>query len=76
MRSRIRIRIPNVRANHSLYHRLFAAARWSLDHVGLVIFAVTDPWLGETAFLAIDDTLARKRGLKMFGTGACTAIRC
>jgi hypothetical protein len=55
--------------HHSSYHRVFAAARWSLDRVGLVIFGMIEPWLGETTFLAIDDTLARKRGLKMFGTG-------
>lgn len=55
--------------HHSSYHRLFAAARWSLDRVGLVIFGMIEPWLGATAFLTIDDTLARKRGLKMFGTG-------
>jgi hypothetical protein len=55
--------------HHSSYHRVFAAARWSLDQVGLVIFGMIEPWLGETTFLAIDDTLARKRGLKMFGTG-------
>lgn len=57
------------RKHHSAYHRLFAAARWSSDHVGLLVFDVIEAWLGETVFVAIDDTLARKRGLKMFGTG-------
>lgn len=55
--------------HHSAYHRLFAAARWSRDAVGLIVFDMMKPWLGETVFVAIDDTLARKRGLKMFGTG-------
>jgi hypothetical protein len=55
--------------HHSAYHRVFAAARWSRDNVGLVVFDIIEPWLGGRVFVAIDDTLARKRGLKMFGTG-------
>ena len=55
--------------HHSAYHRLFAAARWSRDRMGLGVFDLIRPWLGDTLFLAVDDTLARKRGLKMFGTG-------
>lgn len=53
----------------SSYHRLFSTARWSLDTVGLAVFDMIAPWCGDTIFIAIDDTLARKRGLKMFGTG-------
>ena len=53
----------------SSYHRLFSAARWSLDAVGLTVFGLIEPFCGECILLAIDDTLARKRGLKMFGTG-------
>src|SRR3989304_954878 len=55
--------------HHSAYHRLFATARWSRDRLGLAVFASIKPWLGEVIFLGLDDTLARKRGLKMFGTG-------
>ena len=55
--------------HHSAYHRLFATARWSRDRLGLAVFDLLEPWLGEVVFLALDDTLARKRGLKMFGTG-------
>jgi hypothetical protein len=55
--------------HHSAYHRLFAAARWSRDRMGLGVFDLLRPWLGDTIFLAVDDTLARKRGMKMFGTG-------
>jgi hypothetical protein len=55
--------------HHSAYHRLFAAARWSRDRIGLGLFDLIRPWLPDTIFLAVDDTLARKRGLKMFGTG-------
>ena len=53
----------------SSYHRVFSTARWSLDAVGLALFELLQPWLGEVVFLALDDTLARKRGLKMFGAG-------
>lgn len=55
--------------HYSSYHRLFSAARWSLDAVGLAVFALVEPLLGEVVMLGLDDTLCRKRGLKMFGTG-------
>lgn len=54
--------------HHASYHRLFAAARWSRDRLGLTVLGLIEPWVGDTVFLAVDDTLARKRGLKMFGT--------
>ena len=53
----------------SAFHRVFSAAAWSRDELGLSVFALLAPWLGETVLLGVDDTLARKRGLKMFGTG-------
>jgi len=55
--------------HYSSYHRVFSAARWSLDAVGLAVFDLVRPLLGEVVMLGIDDTLARKRGLKMFGCG-------
>ncbi len=55
--------------HYSSYHRVFSVAQWSLDAIGLVVFDLILPWCGDTVFIAIDDTLARKRGLKMFGTG-------
>jgi hypothetical protein len=55
--------------HYSAFHRLFASARWSLDQLGLVVFDILTPWLGTVVFLALDDTLARKRGLKIFGVG-------
>ncbi len=59
-----------VRKHHSAFHRLFAQARWSLDRFGLAVFDLIEPLLaGGPVFLAIDDTLARKRGLKIFGVG-------
>lgn len=54
--------------HYSSYHRLFSAARWSLDGVGLALFDLVEPFLGEVVMLGLDNTLARKRGLKMFGT--------
>jgi DDE superfamily endonuclease len=53
----------------SSYHRLFSAARWSLDALGLAVFDLIQPFLGSVVMLGLDDTLCRKRGLKMFGTG-------
>ena len=59
------------RKHHSTFHRLFASASWSLDALGLAVFALIEPWLDTDAavMLALDDTLARKRGVKMFGVG-------
>lgn len=53
----------------SSFHRFFSQAAWSRDELGLAMFALLKRWLGATVFLGVDDTLARKRGLKMFGTG-------
>jgi len=51
-------------------YRLFAEASWSRDALGRAVFELIEPWLAEGAiFLAMDDTLARKRGLKVFGVG-------
>ena len=56
--------------HHSAFHRFFARARWSLDTVGLAVFEIIEPWLNDgPVMLGIDDTLARKRGTKMFGAG-------
>jgi hypothetical protein len=57
--------------HHSAFHRVFAAARWSLDAMGLAVLDLGLALVGPagTVFLAVDDTLARKRGRKMFGVG-------
>ena len=56
--------------HHSAFHRVFAAARWSLDELGLAVFGLIQPWLKDgPVLLALDDTLARKRGLKIHGVG-------
>ena len=48
--------------HHSAYHRLFSAARWSLDELGLAVFGLILPLLEGVVLVAVDDTLARKRG--------------
>ena len=56
--------------NFSSYHRVFSTARWSLDKLGFAVFDLILPWLGDAVvMLGVDDTLARKRGLKIFGVG-------
>jgi hypothetical protein len=57
--------------HHSAFHRLFAKAEWALDDLGLAVFRLIGPWLDprQPIMLAIDDTLARKRGLKVYGVG-------
>lgn len=55
--------------HHSAFHRLFAQARWSLDRLGLIVFGVIARHLPGTIFLSLDDTLARRRGGKMYGAG-------
>jgi len=57
------------RKHHGTFHRLFAHASWSLDDLGLAVFKLIGPYLGDRVMLGLDDTLARKRGLKMFGVG-------
>lgn len=56
--------------HHSAFHRVFSAAQWSLDELGLAVFRLMLPWGGDgPILLALDDTLARKRGLKIHGVG-------
>lgn len=55
--------------HHSAFHRVFARAPWSLDDMGLALFRMIEPFLGPTVMLAVDDTLAHKRGPHVFGVG-------
>ncbi len=57
--------------HHSSFHRLFAKAQWCLDDLGLAVLGLIVPWLStrQPVMLALDDTLARKRGLKVYGAG-------
>jgi DDE superfamily endonuclease len=55
--------------HHSAYHRVFSAARWSLDQLGLAVASVLLSACRGTMVLALDDTLCRKHGRKMYGVG-------
>ena len=56
--------------HHAAFHRVFSAARWSLDQVGLIVFLLLKKLLPEgTIKLSLDDTEAHKRGLKVYGVG-------
>jgi SRSO17 transposase len=56
--------------DHSAFHRFFSSARWSLNEMSRVLLTILlrlVPHDG-VVYLAIDDTLCRKRGLHIFGT--------
>lgn len=63
--------------HHSALHRFFARASWSLDQLGLIVLGLILAAQDKNAcggasggvLLALDDTLARKRGVKTFGVG-------
>jgi DDE superfamily endonuclease len=58
------------RKHHASFHRFFAAACWSLDALGQLVFALVEPFCEDGLALSIDDTLCRKRGTKrLFGAG-------
>jgi hypothetical protein len=59
------------RGHHSRYHRFFANAAWSIDDLfeSLAREAVATFCPEGTIELGVDDTLRRKRGLAIFGTG-------
>jgi hypothetical protein len=53
------------------FHRFFSHAAWDLDVLSmqLAYLACTVLTLGGTLLWAVDDTLCRKRGLTVYGTG-------
>jgi hypothetical protein len=56
--------------HHCRAHRFFSRARWSLDRLGLVALALVERRFvaaGEPLLIAIDDTLIRRFGPKVFG---------
>src|SRR3954462_12052428 len=59
------------RGHHSRYHRFFSDAAWSIDDLyeALARRAVATFYPEGTIATGVDDTLARKRGLAIFGTG-------
>jgi SRSO17 transposase len=58
------------RKHYSVYHRFFSLARWSIDQVSRTLLGVLLKFVpqGEVVYLAVDDTLCRKRGVHIFGT--------
>ena len=59
------------RGHHSRYHRFFSHAAWSLDLLSWVLARLLVAVFAPTGLLelAVDDTLCRKRGLTVYGTG-------
>jgi hypothetical protein len=57
--------------HHSRYHRFFSHAAWQLEQLWYCLARLLLRVLAPTGLveLAIDDTLCRKRGLTVYGTG-------
>ena len=56
--------------SHSALHRLWAKAEWCLVELHLTVFGPTFAWVREGSVMrALDDTLARKRVLKVHEVG-------
>ena len=56
--------------HHSSFHRVFSKASWSLEQVGLYTLELAFQLLpSQVIFLCVDDTIAAKRGLKVYGVG-------
>lgn len=56
--------------HHAALHRLFASASWSIEMTGMAVLSLILRLIDPPAlFLAVDDTLVPRRGLKVFGTG-------
>jgi len=59
------------RGHHSRYHNFFAKSVWELDTLSWVLAQLLVAAFAPTGIilLAVDDTLCRKRGLTVYGTG-------
>ncbi len=59
------------RGHHSRYHNFFSKSVWELDTVSCVLAKLLVAVFAATGIieLAMDDTLCRKRGLTVYGTG-------
>jgi hypothetical protein len=62
------VRSSGTDRHHAAFHRLFSDSPWSIDRVGLAVFDLVTVG-AKTVFLAGDDTLLARTGLKVFGTG-------
>lgn len=64
------IRASGSQRHHSAFHRLFASAKWSVDRAGLAVYDLIRQLVPQAVvFLAGDDSLLNRRGLKVFGAG-------
>lgn len=59
------------RGHHSRYHRFFSQSAWCLDQLSRVLAKMLIAAFAPTGiiYLAVDDTLCRKRGLTVYGSG-------
>jgi hypothetical protein len=59
------------RGHHSRYHNFFSKSVWDLDSLSCVLAQLLVAVFAPTGiiFLGVDDTLCRKRGLTVYGTG-------
>jgi hypothetical protein len=58
------------RRHHEVFHRFFSRGTWKPDEMGLWLFRRLEPFLGEGPIrIAIDDTVAPKKGPHVFGIG-------
>ena len=56
------------RRHHEAFHRFFSRGTWEPDELGLWLFRRLEPFVGEGALrIAIDDTVAPKKGPHVFG---------
>lgn len=59
------------RGHYCRYHRFFSQSAWALDSVSWVLAKLLISLFAPAGivYLAVDDTLCRKRGLTVYGTG-------
>jgi hypothetical protein len=57
--------------HHAAWHRVFSHARWDVDEVGRLVFECLLRLVGpdQPVAVAVDDTLAHKKGPHIFGLG-------
>jgi hypothetical protein len=59
----------SARRHHAAFHGFFAYAAWSIDELGLALAGKIAAEFDGPLFIAIDDTLASKKGPEVFGIG-------
>lgn len=59
------------RRHHEAYHRFFSRGSWEPDAMGRWLFRRLEQWTGTASLrVALDDTLASKKGPQVFGIGS------